>query len=78
MKYTCSHGETWDIPALKQYGEELMCDYVRENNSYYFSDLVSFDGGEIIDLPDEGIVTAATIAPPWEPSTSYIVPPWGE
>ena len=76
MKYTCAHMETWDLPAYKQYGNEFMCDYVRSANEYSFSDVVAFDGGEEIELPREGIVTAATIAPPWMESTEYILPPW--
>lgn len=77
MKYVCSRGETWDVPAFKQYGSELMCDYIRSRNDYLFNDVVAFDGGEVIDVPEQGIVEAATIAPPWDESTSYIVPPWG-
>ena len=68
--------ETWDLPAFKKYGSEFMCDYVRSMNDYDYFDVVAFDGGEEIELPQQGVVTVATIAPPWDESTEYILPPW--
>jgi hypothetical protein len=75
MKYICSHGETWDLPAFNRYGNEFMCDFVRNENSYEFADVVAFDGGEVLELSDRGLETVATITPPWEES-QYILPGW--
>ena len=52
MKYTASFGDTWDTVAYKVCGDEFECDALRRANRTY-SDVLVFDGGELLIIPSE-------------------------
>lgn len=52
MKYTASFGDTWDTVAYKVCGNEFECDAMRRANRPY-SDVLVFDGGELLIIPSD-------------------------
>ena len=52
MKYTASFGDTWDTIAYKVCGDEFECDALRRANRPY-SDVLIFDGGELLIIPSD-------------------------
>ena len=52
MKYTASFGDTWDTIAYKVCGDEFECDTLRRANRPY-SDILVFDGGELLIIPSD-------------------------
>ena len=52
MKYTASFGDTWDTIAYKVCGDEFECDAMRRANRPY-SDVLVFDGGELLIIPSD-------------------------
>lgn len=52
MKYTASLGDTWDTLAYKVCGDEFECDALRRANRPY-SDVLVFDGGEMLIIPSD-------------------------
>lgn len=52
MKYTASFGDTWDTIAYKVCGDEFECDALRRANRPY-SDVLVFDGGELLIIPSD-------------------------
>lgn len=52
MKYTASFGDTWDTVAYKVCGNEFECDAMRRANRPY-SDVLVFDGGELLITPSD-------------------------
>lgn len=52
MKYTASLGDTWDTVAYKVCGDEFECDALRRANRPY-SDVLVFDGGELLIIPSD-------------------------
>lgn len=66
MKYTAVHGDTWDSIAYKTYGDEFLCDEICKSNAREYEDVVMFDGGEVVEVPE-------TLSP----KTEIIKAPWG-
>lgn len=52
MKYTATFGDTWDTVAYKVCGDEFECDALRRANRPY-SDVLVFDGGELLIIPSD-------------------------
>lgn len=52
MKYTATFGDTWDTIAYKVCGDEFECDALRRANRPY-SDVLIFDGGELLIIPSD-------------------------
>ena len=52
MKYTANLGDTWDTVAYKVCGDEFECDALRRANRPY-SDVLVFDGGELLIIPSD-------------------------
>ena len=52
MKYTATFGDTWDTVAYKVCGDEFECDAMRRANRPY-SDVLVFDGGELLIIPSD-------------------------
>lgn len=65
MKYTAVNGDTWDSIAFKTYDDEFMCDEIRAANSRNYSDVLIFDGGEIIEVPEFLSPKQEIIKAPW-------------
>ncbi len=61
-----SDGDTWDSIAYKYTGDEFQCDEIRQANSRDYSDVIMFEGGESIVIPDEAVVQTSIIKAPWE------------
>ena len=52
MKYTACFGDTSDTVAYKVCGDEFECDALRRANRPY-SDVLVFDGGELLVIPSD-------------------------
>lgn len=77
MRYVCSQGDTWDSIAYKAYGDEMIFPQIMEANRG-MADVVMFDGGEIVDIPDRIIIENTIISRPWETGGTIriITAPW--
>lgn len=64
--FIASHGDTWDSVAYKTTGNEFLCDIIRQANSSLFSDVVIFEGGERLNIPESIQAEIKTIKTPWE------------
>lgn len=70
MTYTTVSGDTWDLIALKIYGDEKYAEYLMaQNQSEELLETVIFDAGTTINAPD---LPQAELdpdsAPPWRTS----------
>lgn len=63
--YIAVNGDTWDSIAFKTIGDEFMCDKVAAANSRDYSDVVMFEGGERIVIPDILVKQSTIIKAPW-------------
>lgn len=63
--YTAVHGDTWDSIAYKVYGDEFLCDQLCKANSRHMSDIVMFEGGEKVTIPDSLAADSTIIKAPW-------------
>lgn len=61
-----ANGDTWDSIAYKYLGDEFQCDLVMEANARHYSDVLVFDGGERLQIPDEIVSVSNIIKAPWE------------
>lgn len=59
-------GDTYDSIAYRTVGDEFKCDEIRKANAYSYSDVVIFEGGEHIVIPDNTVVETTIIRAPWE------------
>lgn len=68
----------WDSIALNTYQDEFYYEKLIESN-WRLSDVVMFDGGESVIIPDYIEVDNAIIASPWQSGStiSIIKAPWG-
>lgn len=67
IERTANAGETFDVLALAAYNEETMATYIIKANPD-LSDVVTFEGGEVVRIPIlEAIETPETL-PPWRRS----------
>jgi len=57
---------TWDMVAYTSGYSEFSMDSIMAANSFEYSDIVTFDGGEDVKVPTQIIVDEATIKAPWE------------
>ena len=76
MKYTCTQGDCWDSIALKIFQNEMIYPQLLEINRE-FSDVICFNGGEVLEIPDQMIVDELFITKPYQSnSISVINAPW--
>lgn len=63
-----SNGMTWDMVAYLSGLDEFSMMTIMENheNSYAYSDVVTFDGGESVIVTSAPLVDSSTIKAPWE------------
>jgi nucleoid-associated protein YgaU len=63
MQYIAKAGDTWDLIAFNFYGNEMKSTDIMEVNPR-LTDIVIFEGGEVLNLP-ENVETAdnSTLAP---------------
>lgn len=77
MKYVAVQGDTWDSIAYKAFGDEFMFPQIMDANRDYY-DVVIFEGGESIDIPDKIVTENKLVASPFEKGESIriISSPW--
>lgn len=78
MIYTCSQGDTWDSVAFKVYNNEFLFPQIMDANRP-FADMVMFEGGEKITIPDKVYIENNLVSTPWQTGNTIkiIEAPWG-
>lgn len=67
MEIVASNGTTWDMISYEAGLSEFSMDLLIQQNSYLYSDIVAFDGGEVVKVDVESMaVEEKTIKAPWE------------
>ena len=64
IEYTAQGGDTFDSIALAAYNEERMASTIIAANPD-LTDLLIFEGGELVQIPIVETVTTADTLPPW-------------
>lgn len=64
IEYTAQGGDTFDSIALAAYNEERMASTIIAANSD-LSDVLIFEGGELVQIPIVEAVTTPDTLPPW-------------
>ena len=74
--YTASQGDTWSDIAYRYYGDGMaFTPIIRANRAY--SDVLTFDGGELIHVPVQTAEPLMTVIEPWgSEGITYIASPW--
>ena len=67
-KYTTVSGDTFDGLALTFYGDEKLASEIMLANIDY-CDVLIFDAGVILNVPDVSTVTLPETLPPWRRDT---------
>ena len=78
MIYTASNGDTLDSVSYKIFGDEFIYPDIMQSNRGY-ADIVMFEGGERLVIPDNIIIDNVVIQPLSKTTTriNVIQPPWG-
>lgn len=64
IKHTATAGETWDSIAFSYFADEFKADAIIKANIRY-KDVLIFEGGEVLTIPQDEETTAADTLPPW-------------
>lgn len=64
IEYTAQGGDTFDSIALAAYSEEKMASVIIAANPD-LSDVLIFEGGELVQIPIVETVTTPDTLPPW-------------
>ncbi|MEF2589897.1 MAG: LysM domain-containing protein [Oscillospiraceae bacterium] len=64
IEYTAQGGDTFDSIALAAYNEERMASTIIAANPD-LSDVLIFEGGELVQIPIVEAVTTPDTLPPW-------------
>lgn len=64
IKHTAAAGETWDQIAFKYYTDEFKASALMQAN-VNFKDVLIFEGGEVLTIPELEDETAPETLPPW-------------
>lgn len=77
MIYIASSGDTWDSIAYKAFEDEFMFPQIMESNRKYY-DIVIFEGGEQLVIPDKIVTENKLVASPFESGSvvRIITSPW--
>ena len=63
IQYTAQAGDTFDLLALRAYGDDKLASYIIQTNPDY-SDVLIFEGGENLQIPMvEDAETEEAVAP---------------
>lgn len=62
--YTTVSGDTWDLIALKVYGNELKADWLMQNNLELIH-ITRFDSGTVLSTPELPEEKSGDL-PPWK------------
>jgi phage tail protein X len=63
--YTTNHGDMWDAIAKKTMGAEMYANQLIDANQRY-SNIVKFDAGVILIIPEIVTSKSAVNLPPWK------------
>lgn len=63
-KYTTIQDDTWDLISQKAYGSDKFT-HVLTNANRNFSDIIFFDAGAILEIPDLASETKSVNVPAW-------------
>lgn len=76
--YTASQGDTWDSISYKITGDEFQFIKFVESN-YDLREIVVFEGGEVVTIPDDVQNYEIVIESPWTQNNNIrvISAPWG-
>lgn len=66
MVITATNESTWDIIAVQAGLTEFAMTDIMTDNSYAYSDVITFDGGEQIQITTNPVVQNQIIAAPWD------------
>lgn len=66
MVITATNESTWDIIAVQAGLTEFAMDDIMSENSYAYSDVITFEGGEQIQVTSNPVVQNQIIAAPWD------------
>jgi len=66
--YKTKAGDTWDLIAYKEYGDEYKMQDLIEANPDYVTTVI-FSAGVELTIPDESSTTSTNL-PPWKVSSS--------
>jgi phage tail protein X len=77
MIYTASLGDTWDSIAYKAFQDEFAFPSILELNRG-LADVVEFEGGEKVIIPDTLVIDSTIITSPWQTGAPVriITTPW--
>lgn len=77
MVYIAVKGDTWDSISYKAFNDEFQFPIILENNRN-MSDVVVFEGGESVIIPDQIVEEDTIISSPWQTGTkiAIITPAW--
>lgn len=62
--YVTSENDTFDLIAFRKYGNEFLASLIIEYNPRH-ADIIIFDSGIVLQLPEIEIVEAEKSLPPW-------------
>lgn len=65
MQYLTKKNQTWDYIAFVTIGDEMAMDAVILQNDYYYSDVLTFEDGDVVNIPDVVFQEVAVIPSPW-------------
>lgn len=65
IKYTAQAGDTFDLLALRAYGDDKLASYIIQTNPDY-SDMLIFEGGESLQIPIVDEAETEEAVAPWK------------
>lgn len=65
MEIKCTKGQTWDVLALNHLGDEFRIDELLSENQYFHSDVLTFENGDKISIPERVVEEISIIKSPW-------------
>ena len=75
--YIAVNGDTWDSISYRFYNSEFLYSALFDANRNY-ADIIVFNGGEIVNIPDNVEINNQIIPTPWNGTQITVInPPWG-
>lgn len=67
--HTTVEGDSFDLLALRYYSDEKLASHIIQANPEY-CDVLIFDAGVVLEIPDVATVTLPETLPPWRRGTA--------
>lgn len=64
-QYIAVNGDTWDSIAYKFYNDEFLFARLQQENQREYPDMIMFEGGEIVQIPDVLNAESKVYKAPW-------------